>query len=1105
MSYGRMARRWVAVALAAATVAILLLPAGSVLSTDGRSTAHSGPSVRLETAPPPGASSPRSGSSATSEAIDYPSVEATLFPDYNGSLPGNYEYGAAGWRVGTPTFVPPASLWYPQVPVSVGGAPNPYPAPTVVFDVLTGGFTGFVPSLTNLSALAYDPANGYVYGTDPVNDTLVVFDPASDQWAAPAVPVGLDPVALTVDPLVGSVFVANFGSNNVSVINASSEQILSAGVPVGRNPVSIVAAPVDNAVFVANQNSTNVTVLNASNPKQFVSPIPLLAPTDSLSYSSALNLVAATEPAIPFLELINASAAALQPSSPYVGTGARAVVASPNGTYFLLANRTGLGLELVNASLTVPIVVGTDSVTESASTLFTESFLNKLYVWSGPNRTLGQVNLTSNVEAPSLASLSPAPVATAFDSADNAVWSAQNQSAALSSMVYWNASLVPYWSVLGNAPTGLAVDRFSGNVYIGSQGLVSEANSSTASGLERSVSVPGNNTGLVVDREDRLLWDLNSVGGLIGLNLTTLTVAVGNTSLPVYRGGGDSVVFDRLAHELFVVDAASSTVYVVNSSTGIELGQPILVGQNVSEAALDPIDGYVYAAGTSLVLINASTFSVGPTLPLPAHSTVGGIVFDPTRNTIEVSLSGVGTSDPGVLVSLDGTSVRSGESGAYSTPLALGPSGLAGAQVAGPDPTASEFLLVPNEISGTISVVASPPLVTSLVITPNDPDVNQTVQFMVTAYGGAGRSSVDWSLPPGCSSSDEFSLYCAPSVPGSYTVSVTLTDALGFSSTTSAALTVGSAFAVQAAVVSPASGQADVGQTISFTAESNHPVAGASATWTFGDGTSAAGLNASHAYSTPGLYSAMFTATDAAGVTASSSVAVDVVPLPQVLVAVKQSNVTDVRVPRTFVATVTGGLPGGGTWTFGDGTTANASTSSHTWTTPGNYSVTYRYVDGGGLSVNGSLNVRVNSALRANISVAVGTTGSPIEFSATPSGGTPPYTVVWGFGDGSNGTGLETNHTFAVAGDYNVTASVYDSVGGSINSTLSVPVNPAAPASTSSSSGNWVSPLILGLILGGAIAAVILFVAEPNRRRPRQPAPSPYVPPAEAQTPVWKE
>ena len=55
--------------------------------------------------------------------------------------------------------------------------------------------------------------------------------------------------------------------------------------------------------------------------------------------------------------------------------------------------------------------------------------------------------------------------------------------------------------------------------------------------------------------------------------------------------------------------------------------------------------------------------------------------------------------------------------------------------------------------------------------------------------------------------------------------------------------------------------------------------------------------------------------------------------------------------------------------------------------------------------------------------------GNTIQFSATPTGGTSPYTYAWAFGDGSTGTGQTPTHVYLSAGTVNPTVTITDSKG----------------------------------------------------------------------------
>src|SRR3989475_634753 len=72
-----------------------------------------------------------------------------------------------------------------------------------------------------------------------------------------------------------------------------------------------------------------------------------------------------------------------------------------------------------------------------------------------------------------------------------------------------------------------------------------------------------------------------------------------------------------------------------------------------------------------------------------------------------------------------------------------------------------------------------------------------------------------------------------------------------------------------------------------------------------------------------------------------------------------------------------------------------------------------------------------------------------VNLTAIASGGTFPYSSSWSFGDGATGTGLTTTHTYNAAGNYSITLTAHDSIGGSATSTKIVRVVSALPLAAS--------------------------------------------------------
>jgi len=118
--------------------------------------------------------------------------------------------------------------------------------------------------------------------------------------------------------------------------------------------------------------------------------------------------------------------------------------------------------------------------------------------------------------------------------------------------------------------------------------------------------------------------------------------------------------------------------------------------------------------------------------------------------------------------------------------------------------------------------------------------------------------------------------------PGTYTVLLTVTDALGKSSQTSQVITVNEPSPNVPPVVLPTATESTVlvGSTINFSAASTYDPDGDALTyrWEFGDGASSSTEAASHIYRKAGIYNPVLIVTDARGRASSASLTVEVLP-----------------------------------------------------------------------------------------------------------------------------------------------------------------------------------------------------------------------------------
>jgi PKD repeat protein len=137
---------------------------------------------------------------------------------------------------------------------------------------------------------------------------------------------------------------------------------------------------------------------------------------------------------------------------------------------------------------------------------------------------------------------------------------------------------------------------------------------------------------------------------------------------------------------------------------------------------------------------------------------------------------------------------------------------------------------------------------------------------------------------------------------------------------------------------------------------------------------------------------------------------------------------------------------------FGDGSATVAGPSaSHTYNSPGTFTVTAGVTDSVGATASATQKVTVSPATpTAALSVSSSSGAAPLSVSASLAGSlAPDGTISSGainFGDGSpTATGLTANHTYSSPGTFTVTGTVTDSNGAKATATQQVIVSRAVP------------------------------------------------------------
>ena len=184
----------------------------------------------------------------------------------------------------------------------------------------------------------------------------------------------------------------------------------------------------------------------------------------------------------------------------------------------------------------------------------------------------------------------------------------------------------------------------------------------------------------------------------------------------------------------------------------------------------------------------------------------------------------------------------------------------------------------------------------------------------------------------------------------------------------------------------------DTGTSVTFAATVNEEAADRPLDyqWDFGDGATATGRTATHAYDRPGRYVVSVSARNRAG-TAEASTAVVAEPPPEpphIATARAAPEPAAAGAAVQFSAAATGGNPIAYEWRFGDGASAEAASPTHTYDTPGTYTARLRVSNPDGDDTR-TVTVRVARPAGADTS-ASGAGPSPTDSTTTPPEPTAP-------------------------------------------------------------------------------------------------------------------
>ncbi|NVO19611.1 MAG: PKD domain-containing protein, partial [Bacteroidetes bacterium] len=368
-----------------------------------------------------------------------------------------------------------------------------------------------------------------------------------------------------------------------------------------------------------------------------------------------------------------------------------------------------------------------------------------------------------------------------------------------------------------------------------------------------------------------------------------------------------------------------------------------------------------------------------------------------------------------------------------------------------------------NTITKAVTITPAP----AVNFSYNNGCANDTIMFVSSGYVvAATTASWFWQFGDNTTSTspNPGHIYATP---GTYTVTLTITNLTGCSNTKVHQVQVSTAPIAQFSYSAPSCSNSSI-QFNDISSASNGTIT--SWHWDFGDGNTT-NVNApsnpdvAYTYASSGIYTVVLTIHTSSGCENHMATNIVVNASP---VAAYSFNETCFGQPTSFTdlsQAAGNAVIGSWSWNFGDPTSGNNNTTTvaspfHLFTASGAYTVTLVVTNTTGCSDTISQTVTVTPPPTVEfLSSQPSCDGTPVTFKVDPSVVAPTSVAAydWDFGDGSIHSNMASpSHLYPSAGNYNVNLTITNTSGcdGSISHTITVHNLPVAQFAANSACSN---------------------------------------------------